>query len=89
MRAGRMIHPLQEFGPCLKQILEKRKVSASELARMMAYKSRNSIFRMLDESSGHSARQAFFDRLTGEDPLALEEGERAALAQARTPSEDC
>lgn len=38
----------QEFGPCLKEMLGKRKVSASELARMMHYKSRNSIFRILD-----------------------------------------
>ena len=82
MHAEQIIEPVQAFGACLKGLLEKRKISASELARMMAYKSRNSIFRMLDESSGHSARQAFFDRLTGEDPLALEEGERAALAQA-------
>lgn len=82
MRAEQIIEPVQAFGTCLKGLLEKRKISASELARMMAYKSRNSIFRMLDESSGHSARQAFFDRLTGEDPLDLEEGERAALAQA-------
>lgn len=73
---------VEAFGPCLKRILESRKISASELARMMAYKSRNSIFRILDEAGGHGARQAFFDRLTQEDPLALDAQERAALERA-------
>ena len=82
MRIARMIEPVQEFGACLKGILENRNISASELARMMAYKSRNSIFRVLDEAGGHSARQAFFERLIGEDPLSLDDGERAALEQA-------
>ncbi|MBE5798974.1 MAG: hypothetical protein E7321_03370 [Clostridiales bacterium] len=77
-----VIMPVQEFSQCLKQILAGRKISASELARMMAYKSRNSIFRILDEKGGHSARQAFYDRLTGEDPLDLSEQERQALGQA-------
>jgi len=80
MRA--MIEPVQEFGLCLKGILESRKISASELARMMAYKSRNSIFRILDEESGESARHAFFSRFIEEDPLVLNEQERAALEQA-------
>lgn len=77
-----VMEPVQEFGACLKQILKERNISGSELARMMAYKSRNSIFRILDEESGHSAQQAFFGRLIGEDPLALNERERAALEQA-------
>lgn len=77
-----IIRPLEEFGPCLKRIVKSRRISASELARMMAYKSRNSIFRMLGETGGHGARQAFFERLTGEDPLSLEESERLALEQA-------
>ena len=82
MHAKQIVRPIQEFGPCLKGILESRRISASELARMMAYKSRNSIFRILDGVGGHSARQAFFDRLTGEDPLALDAQERGALEQA-------
>ena len=77
-----IVTPVEEFGSCLKRILESRGTSASELARMMAYKSRNSIFRILDEVGGQSARQSFFDRLTGEDPLALQEDERMALEQA-------
>jgi len=82
MHMARIIEPVQEFGLCLKGILESRRISASELARMMDYKSRNSIFRILDEAGGHSARQAFYDRLNSEDPLALSDEERAALEQA-------
>lgn len=82
MRMERIIEPIQEFGPCLKRILERRKISASELARMMAYKSRNSIFRILDEAGGHSARQAFFDKLSSENTLELSKEEHAELEQA-------
>lgn len=74
--------PVMEFGPCLRQILAEKKISASELARMMTYKSRNSIFRILDGEGGHSARQAFYERLMDEDPLKLDGEEKEALAQA-------
>ncbi len=77
-----ILEPVQELGPCLKQMLRKKKTSASELARRMAYKSRNSIFRILDEKGGHSAQQAFYERLIDEDPLVLSDDERAELAQA-------
>ncbi len=77
-----LIEPLQAFGPCLKDLLAKKRISASELSRMMGYKSRNTIFRILDEQSGEGSRQALYDRLTRENPLGLEERERAALAQA-------
>lgn len=82
MHRRQIVRPVEEFSLCLKRILERKQISASELARMMAYKSRNSIFRILDEEGGHSARQSFFDRLIGEDPLKLEEAECTALEQA-------
>lgn len=74
--------PVQELGSCLKQILREKGISASELARMMACKSRNSIFRILDGKGSYGVQKAFYDRLTGEDPLGLIEDERAALKQA-------
>lgn len=76
------LYPTQEFGPCLKEILKEKHVSASELARMMAYKSRNSIFRILCGEGGHGARQAFYERLMQEDPLCLDDGQRERLSQA-------
>lgn len=82
MRARQIVRPVEEFGPCLKRILENRRISASELARLLAYKSRNSIFRILDEAGGHSARQSFYKKLLDKDPLWLNEQEKAALEQA-------
>ena len=82
MCVERIMEPVQAFGICLKGILESRKISGSELARMMAYKSRNSIFRILDDDCGQSSRQVFLDRLLEEDPLKLDEKERRMLMQA-------
>lgn len=70
------------FAQCLKALLAKKKVSASELARMMQYKSRNSIFRILDGEGAHGARLAFFERLKEENPLGLEEADFERLGEA-------
>jgi len=72
----------QAFGQCVSQLLREKKISASELARMMAYKSRNSIFRILDGEGAHGARQAFFLRLREENPLNLGEKEFEWLEEA-------
>lgn len=77
-----VMQPMLKFGPCLRQMLGQKGISASELARRMAYKSRNSIFRILDGVGGDGPRRAFFERLIAEDPLALNEEERKRLAQA-------
>lgn len=81
-RVQKTLHPTQEFGPCLREILKEKRVSASELARMMNYKSRNSIFRILSGKGGHGARQTFYERLLQEDPLRLSDGQRERLGQA-------
>ena len=77
-----IIRPMITFGPCLKQILQKRNISASELARMMEYKSRNSIFRILDDEGGDGTRQALYDRLMEDDLLNLTRQEQLELTQA-------
>lgn len=77
-----VLEPIQEFGLCLKQILEKKQVSASELARLLSYKSRNSIFRILDGEGAHTSRRAFLDRLFETDALSLTLHEREMLTQA-------
>lgn len=82
MSGQSILTPIVEFGPCMRRLLAEKGVSASELARMMAYKSRNSIFRILEEKGGHSARAAFLSRLFEEDPLKLTPQERAQLEQA-------
>lgn len=77
-----IIRPMLDFGPCVRQILHKRNISASEFARLMGYKSRNSIFRILDGEGGHGPRQALYDRLIDEDMLSLTQQERRELFQA-------
>jgi len=77
-----VLYPVQPFGQCLKEMLKEKKISASEVARMMAYKSRNSVFRILDGTGGYSVCEAFFEKLKEEDPLALSKHEIAMLAQA-------
>ena len=72
----------KDFAQSLKELLAQKKVSASELARMMAYKSRNSIFRILDGAGAHGARLAFFSRLKEENPLELSEDEFMQLEEA-------
>ena len=81
-RVQKTLHPMQEFGPCLREILKEKRVSASELARMMNYRSRNSIFRILSGKGGHGARQTFCERLLREDPLRLSDEQRDRLGQA-------
>lgn len=81
-RVQKTLHPTREFGPCLREILKEKRVSASELARMMNYKSRNSIFRILSGKGGHGARQTFCARLLQEDPLRLSDEQRERLGQA-------
>ena len=71
-----------DFGQCLRKILADKDISASELARMMSVKSRNSVFRILSGESGYSTLKAFCDRLMDEDPLALTHQEREALVRA-------
>lgn len=77
-----VLYPIQPFGQCLKQILGEKKVSASELAKVMEYKSRNSVFRILDGVGGYSVCEAFFEKLKGNNPLSWGEAEFAALSQA-------
>lgn len=82
MQMQPIIRPMLAFGSCVRRILEMRKISASEFARMMSYKSRNSIFRILDDEGGHGPRQALYDRLLAEDPLKLTQLEKRELAQS-------
>ena len=71
-----------KFGAYLRQLLARKKTSASELARMMGFKSRNTIFRILDEECSHTSRQAFYDRLIEMDVLSLDGVQREELAAA-------
>ena len=82
MKAAPAPQQLLTFGQCLKQLLTKRKLSASALSRMMEQKSRNGIFRILDDTSGPAAQTAFYDSLITSDCLSLTQEEKKALSRS-------
>ena len=82
MKAAPAAQPLLTFGQCLKQILKTRKLSASALSRMMEQKSRNSMFRILDDTGGPAVQAAFYESLKECDCLHLTKAEEHALEVA-------
>lgn len=80
MKASPAPQPLLSFGQCLRRVLEEKKLSASALARMMGMKSRNGLFRILEDGSSPAAQMAFLDKLM--DSLTLTPEQIAALRQA-------
>ena len=82
MKAAPAAQPLFTFGQCLKQILKTRKLSASALSRMMEQKSRNSMFRILDDTGGPAVQAAFYESLKECDCLQLTKAEEHALEVA-------
>ena len=82
MKAAPTVQPLLTFGQCLKNILGARKLSASALSRMMEQKSRNSMFRILDDTGGPAVQAAFFESLKASDCLHLTEQEERELERA-------
>lgn len=82
MKAAPAAQPLLTFGQCLKQILNTRGLSASALSRMMEQKSRNSMFRILDDTGGPAVQAAFFESLKESGCLHLTRQEERALENA-------
>lgn len=55
--------PLVDFGTCLAQVLRENGISASEAAKRLGYKSRNSMFRLLGGQGSHSVMRACVQKL--------------------------
>lgn len=53
----------ERFGTCLKRILEEEQLSASQAAKMMNLRSRNSIFRILTEQTSVKVQEEFLQML--------------------------
>lgn len=64
---------------CLREILARYGVSASELSRRMGFSSRNSVFRILNGESSPEKQREFLDRLVGCAALPLTEQELSEL----------
>lgn len=55
--------PYEGFGPCLKHCLQEAGISASEAARLVGFKSRNSIFRILSGEASGEVKLRFLEAL--------------------------
>lgn len=53
----------ETFGECLKRVLKEEKLSASEAARLVGFRSRNSMFRILSGETGYELKQRFVQSL--------------------------
>ena len=54
---------VQTFSACLREILNRRGISASELSRRMGFSSRTSVFRLLNGETSHEKQREFVKRL--------------------------
>ena len=57
----------EPFGQCLQRILRQEGWSATKLAGLLGYKSRNSLFRILKDQASYEAQAAFLESLRGAD----------------------
>ncbi len=57
------MHRHETFGECLKRCLQQENLSASEAARLVGFRSRNSIFRILAGNTGSDVNLRFMQRL--------------------------
>ena len=57
------MHRHETFGECLKRCLQQENLSASEAARLVGFRSRNSIFRILAGDTGSDVNLRFMQRL--------------------------
>lgn len=53
----------ETFGECLKRMLKEENLSASEAARLVGFRSRNSMFRILSGNAGYEVKQRFVQSL--------------------------
>lgn len=70
---------VRTLSQCLRELLARYGVSASELSRRMGYSSRNSVFRILNGESSPDKQREFLDRLVKRAALPLTEKELADL----------
>lgn len=57
------MHKYESFGECLKRCLKENGISASEAARMVGFRSRNSMFRILSGEASADVKLRFLEQL--------------------------
>ncbi|MBQ8537666.1 MAG: hypothetical protein IJ461_09725 [Clostridia bacterium] len=70
------------FGAQLKTILKNRGVSASQLSRLMGFKSKTTLFRVLNDEVTYASLQSFWRKMTQRQPLPLTQEEWSQLEQS-------
>ena len=63
----------ERFAVTMRRVLEETGISATELARMVGFKSRNSLFRILNDETSSEAERNFFQTLREKQCLQLSE----------------
>ena len=72
----------ESFGDCLKRCLKETGLSASEAARLVGFRSRNSMFRILAGEAGDDVKLRFLEKLHGALKDAWPESSWLALQEA-------
>ena len=60
-----MMRQYESFGDCVKRCLQEAGISASGAARLVGFRSRNSIFRILSGDTGDEVKRRFLEALHG------------------------
>lgn len=72
----------ERFAVCLRKLLKQKNVSVTELSRMMGFKSRNSLFRIVNDQTSSDTEAAFLASLREKGVLPLSDAEWGDLEVA-------
>ena len=72
----------ERFAVCLRELLKQKNVSVTELSRMMGFKSRNSLFRIVNDQTSSDTEAAFLASLREKGVLPLSDAEWGDLEVA-------
>lgn len=72
----------KRFAASMRRVLEETGISATELARMVGFKSRNSLFRILNDETSSEVERHFFETLREKQCLQLPEETWRELEEA-------
>lgn len=72
----------ERFAACMKRLLDEKQMSVAELSRKMGYKSRNSVFRILNDQTSSDVEAAFLATLKEKNCIDLTPEQWLNLDQA-------
>ena len=72
----------ERFAECLKRILQEQKVSVTEVAKAVGFKSRNSLFRILNDQTSYDVEHTFLKNLRQSGIVELSENEWNKLEES-------